>query len=106
MMGTQAAPLPQLPQGAATERNVYSRPDTEVVNTQSVMSMAPLVSSASEQSMSEIGGNSGYGREVAHNRSISEPDFGKTPPQVLVFWYFFSWCCFAKIFQFFLYLYI
>ncbi|CAD6338060.1 unnamed protein product [Miscanthus lutarioriparius] len=80
MMGTQAAPLPQLPQGAANEREVYS-PDTKVVNSQSVMSMAPLVSSASEQSMSEIGGNSGYGREVAHNRSISEPDFGKTPQQ-------------------------
>ncbi|XP_066378781.1 protein transport protein SEC16A homolog isoform X2 [Miscanthus floridulus] len=81
MMGTQAAPLPQLPQGAANERDVYSPPDTKVVNSQSAMSMAPLVSSASEQSMSEIGGNSGYGREVAHNRSISEPDFGKTPQQ-------------------------
>uniref|UniRef100_A0A804PSP2 Protein transport protein sec16 n=1 Tax=Zea mays TaxID=4577 RepID=A0A804PSP2_MAIZE len=81
MMGTQSAPLPQLPQGAANERGVYSSPDTKVVNSQSVMSMAPLVSSASEQSMSEIGGNSVYGREVAHNRSISEPDFGKTPQQ-------------------------
>ncbi|PUZ75439.1 hypothetical protein GQ55_1G169500 [Panicum hallii var. hallii] len=84
MMGTQAPPLPQLPQGAANERDVYSPPNTKVVNSQSVMSMAPLVSSASEQSMSEIGGNSGYGREVGHNRSISEPDFGKTPQQSAV----------------------
>ncbi|KAG2608861.1 hypothetical protein PVAP13_4KG010000 [Panicum virgatum] len=79
MMGTQSAPMPPLPQGAANERNVYSPPDTKVVNNQSVMSMSPLMSSASEQSMSEMGGNSGPGREVAHNRSISEPDFGKTP---------------------------
>ncbi|XP_021304255.1 protein transport protein SEC16A homolog isoform X2 [Sorghum bicolor] len=84
MMGTQAAPLPQLPQGVANERDVYSPPDTKVVNSQSVMSMTPLVSSASEQSMSEIGGNSGYGREVAHNRSISEPDFGKSPQHGVV----------------------
>lgn len=84
-MGTQSAPLPQLPQGTSIERDVYSPPpDTKVVNSQSVMSMAPLVSSASEQSMSEIAGNSGHGREVAHNRSISEPDFGRTPQQVLV----------------------
>jgi hypothetical protein len=101
MMGTQAAPLPQLPQGVANERDVYSPPDTKVVNSQSVMSMTPLVSSASEQSMSEIGGNSGYGREVAHNRSISEPDFGKSPQHVLVSSY-----CFLKIFQFLLYLYM
>ncbi|PAN26226.1 hypothetical protein PAHAL_4G356200 [Panicum hallii] len=79
MMGTQSAPMPPLPQGAANERDVYSPPDTKVVNNQSVMSMSPLMSSASEQSMSEMAGNSGPGREVAHNRSISEPDFGKTP---------------------------
>ncbi|CAN6172109.1 unnamed protein product [Urochloa humidicola] len=79
MMGTQSAPMPALPQGAANARDVYSPPDTKVVNNQSVMSMSPLMSSASEQSMSEMAGNSGPGREVAHNRSISEPDFGRTP---------------------------
>ncbi|TKW19194.1 hypothetical protein SEVIR_4G004500v4 [Setaria viridis] len=79
MMGTQSAPMPPLTQGAANERDVYSPPDTKVVNNQSVMSMSPLMSSASEQSMSEMAGNSGPGREVAHNRSISEPDFGRAP---------------------------
>jgi len=88
MMGTQSAPMPPLPQGAANERNVYSPPDTKVVNNQSVMSMSPLMSSASEQSMSEMAGNSGPGREVAHNRSISEPDFGKTPQKVFPVCYF------------------
>nr|CAB3466692.1 unnamed protein product [Digitaria exilis]CAB3469185.1 unnamed protein product [Digitaria exilis] len=79
MMGTQSAPMPPLPQGTANERDVNSPPDTKVVNSQSVMSMSPLMSSASEQSMSKMAGNSGPGREVAHNRSISEPDFGRTP---------------------------
>ncbi|KAJ1257535.1 hypothetical protein BS78_10G003600 [Paspalum vaginatum] len=81
MMGTQSAPLPQMPHGAANERDVYSPPDTKVVNSQSAMAMSPLVSSVSEQSMSEMAGNSGPVREAAHNRSISEPDFGRTPPQ-------------------------
>ncbi|WVZ82959.1 hypothetical protein U9M48_030159 [Paspalum notatum var. saurae] len=81
MMGTQSAPLPQLPQGAANERDVYSPPNTKVVNSQSAMAMPPLVSSVSEQSMSEMAANSGPVREAAHNRSISEPDFGRTPPQ-------------------------
>ena len=85
MMGTQSAPLPQLPQGAANERDVYPPPDTKILNSQLVMSMSPLVSSASEQSMSEMAGNSGPGREAAHNRSISEPDFGRSPQQVLVY---------------------
>jgi hypothetical protein len=82
MMGTQSAPMPPLTQGTANERDVYSPPDTKVVNSQPVMSMSPLMSSASEQSMSEMAGNSGTGREVAHNRSISEPDFGRAPQKV------------------------
>ncbi|KAL6861679.1 hypothetical protein ACP4OV_017379 [Aristida adscensionis] len=81
MMGTPSAPLVQLPQGAANERQIYSPPppDTKAVNSQPVMTMSPLMSSASEQSMSEMTGNSGPDRNVAQNRSISEPDFGKTP---------------------------
>jgi len=85
MMGTQSAPLPQLPQGAANESQLVMSmsppPDTKILNSQLVMSMSPLVSSASEQSMSEMAGTSGPGREAAHNRSISEPDFGRSPQQ-------------------------
>ena len=79
-MGTQSAPLPQMPQGIANERDISAVPDTKVVNTQSVMSMSPLMSSASELSMCEISGDPD--RKAAHNRSISEPDFGRTPQQV------------------------
>ncbi|KAL6606385.1 hypothetical protein ACP70R_042038 [Stipagrostis hirtigluma subsp. patula] len=81
MMGTQPAPLAQLPQGVANERHIYSPPppDTKVVNSQPGMTMSTLMSSASEQSMSEMTGNSSQDKNVAHNRSISEPDFGRTP---------------------------
>uniref|UniRef100_A0A0E0PSF3 Protein transport protein sec16 n=1 Tax=Oryza rufipogon TaxID=4529 RepID=A0A0E0PSF3_ORYRU len=34
-----------------------------------------------EQSMSEMSGNTGPDRKVTHNRSVSEPDFGRTPNQ-------------------------
>jgi COPII coat assembly protein SEC16 len=80
MMGTQSAPLPQLPQGAANERYISAVPDTKVANTPSVMSMSPLMSSASELSMSEISG--APDRKASHNRSVSEPDFGRTPQKV------------------------
>lgn len=80
MMGTQPAPLPQMPQGAANERHISAVPDTKVANTQPVMSMSPLMSSTSELSMSEMSGVPE--RKAAHNRSISEPDFGRAPPKV------------------------
>ncbi|TVU12967.1 hypothetical protein EJB05_46634 [Eragrostis curvula] len=79
MMGTQSAPLPQPTQGTVKEREISAVPDTKVVNTQSVMSMSPLMSSTSELSMSEI--SDAPDRKVAHNRSISEPDFGRAPQQ-------------------------
>ncbi|KAK3131393.1 hypothetical protein QOZ80_6AG0505800 [Eleusine coracana subsp. coracana] len=79
IMGTQSAPLPQPPQGTANEREILAVPDTKVVNTQSVMSMSPLMSSTSELSMSEMSG--APDRTATHNRSISEPDFGKAPPK-------------------------
>jgi COPII coat assembly protein SEC16 len=42
--------------------------------------MSPLMSSASELSMSEISG--APDRKASHNRSVSEPDFGRTPQKV------------------------
>ncbi|GJN18760.1 hypothetical protein PR202_gb05956 [Eleusine coracana subsp. coracana] len=84
MMGTPSAPLPPLPQGSVTERESYSAPAAaKFGNSQSVMAMSSLMPSASMQSMSEITENSngGTGRKIAHNRSVSEPDFGRTPKQ-------------------------
>ncbi|XP_062224379.1 protein transport protein SEC16A homolog isoform X2 [Phragmites australis] len=83
MMGTPSAPLPPLPQGSVSDRETYSAPAaSKFVNSQSVMAMSSLMPSASMQSMSEIAENSGgTGRKIAHNRSVSEPDFGRTPKQ-------------------------
>ncbi|EEC72304.1 hypothetical protein OsI_05487 [Oryza sativa Indica Group] len=79
MMGTPSAPLPPLPQGAVSDRESYTAPGaTKFANSQSVMTMSSLMPSASVQSMSEM---SDSGRKIAHNRSVSEPDFGRTPKQ-------------------------
>ncbi|KAG8094146.1 hypothetical protein GUJ93_ZPchr0012g21425 [Zizania palustris] len=85
MMGTQpssSSPLPPLPEGSSNNRDFYPGPAaTKVVNSQPAMVMSSLMSSASEQSMSEMAGNSGPGWKVTHNRSVSEPDFGRNPKQ-------------------------
>lgn len=83
-MGTPSAPLPPVPQSSAGDREIYSAPAAaKFVNSQSVMTMSSLVASPSVHSISEMAENSGgAGRKIAHNRSVSEPDFGK---QVYVF---------------------
>ncbi|KAL5199541.1 hypothetical protein ABZP36_020744 [Zizania latifolia] len=66
MMGTPSTPLPPLPQGPVSDRESYSAPVVaKFANSQSVMTMSSLMPSAS----------------IAHNRSVSEPDFGRTPKQ-------------------------
>ncbi|RCV04465.1 hypothetical protein SETIT_1G004100v2 [Setaria italica] len=83
MMGTPSAPLPPLPHGSVNDRESHSVPAAaKFVNSQSVMAMSSLMPSASMQSMTEIADNSGgAGRKIAHNRSVSEPDFGRTSKQ-------------------------
>ncbi|XP_066320940.1 protein transport protein SEC16A homolog isoform X2 [Miscanthus floridulus] len=83
MMGTPSAPLPPLPHGSVSDRESHSMPAAaKFVNSQSVMAMSSLMPSASMQSMTEIAENSGgTGRTIAHNRSVSEPDFGRTSKQ-------------------------
>ncbi|AQK61207.1 Protein transport protein SEC16B-like protein [Zea mays] len=83
MMGTPSAPLPPLPHGSVSDRESHSMPEAaKFINSQSVMAMSSLMPSASMQSMTEIAENSdGTGRKMAHNRSVSEPDFGRTSKQ-------------------------
>ncbi|OEL28378.1 Protein transport protein SEC16B-like protein [Dichanthelium oligosanthes] len=83
MMGTPSAPLPPLPHGSVSDRETHSAPAAaKFVNSQSVMAMSSLMPSASMQSMTEIADNSGgASRLVAHSRSVSEPDFGRTSKQ-------------------------
>ncbi|CAM0148744.1 unnamed protein product [Urochloa decumbens] len=84
MMGTPSAPLPPLPHGSVvSDRESNSaHAAAKFVNSQSVMAMSSLMPSASMQSMTEMADNSGgAGRKIAHNRSVSEPDFGRTSKQ-------------------------
>ena len=83
-MGTPSAPLPPLPHGSVSRESHSMPAAAKFVNSQSVMAMSSLMQSASMQSMTEIAENSGgTGRTIAHNRSVSEPDFGRTSKQVL-----------------------
>lgn len=84
-MGTPSAPLPPLPHGSVSDRESHSMPAAaKFGNSQSAMAMSSLMASASMQSMTEIAENSGgTGRTIAQNRSVSEPEFGRTSKQVL-----------------------
>ncbi|VAI41422.1 unnamed protein product [Triticum turgidum subsp. durum] len=83
MMGTPSATLPPVPQGSVGDKETYSAPAAaKFVNSQSLMTMSSLTASPSVHSITEMAENSGgAGRKIAHNRSVSEPDFGKTPNQ-------------------------
>ncbi|XP_044417716.1 protein transport protein SEC16A homolog [Triticum aestivum] len=83
MMGTPSATLPPVPQGSVGDKETYSAPAAaKFVNSQSLMTMSSLTASPSVHSITEMAENSGgAGRKIAHNRSVSEPDFGKTPKQ-------------------------
>ncbi|KAM0881536.1 hypothetical protein ACQ4PT_032909 [Festuca glaucescens] len=72
MMGTQPAPVPPLSQSSSVDRDTYSAPPANFVNSQSAM---PMSSSASEQFVSGMAEDSGPDRKGTHNRSVSEPDF-------------------------------
>nr|BAJ87237.1 predicted protein [Hordeum vulgare subsp. vulgare] len=83
MMGTPSATLPPVPQGSVGDKEIYSAPAAaKFVNSQSVMTMSSLTASPSVHSITEMAENSGgAGRKIAHNRSVSEPDFGKPQKQ-------------------------
>lgn len=107
-MGTPSATLPPVPQGSVGDKETYSAPAAaKFVNSQSVMTMSSLTASPSVHSITEMAENSGgAGRKIAHNRSVSEPDFGKTPKQVYIFFieeercssFFINGCSARKMF--------
>lgn len=66
---------------SSSQRNEHDcqKVGPRVSNSQSTMAMSSLVPSASTEPISEWQGGSNRSR---HNRSISEPDFGKSPMKV------------------------
>ncbi|KAG1359318.1 Protein transport protein sec16 [Cocos nucifera] len=78
MMGAPPPPLPPVSQSSVNDKEIFSG-FPKVANSQSTMAMSSLIPSASVEAMSEW--TSDGGRKSMHNRSISEPDFGRSPKQ-------------------------
>ncbi|XP_072966572.1 protein transport protein SEC16A homolog [Typha angustifolia] len=78
MIGAPPLSPTQIPQDSVNDKNSYPVAP-KVVNSQSAVAMSTLMPSASVESISEWTVDSG--RKSMHNRSISEPDFGRSPKQ-------------------------
>lgn len=77
MMGAPSS-LPPMSQSSANAKESHPV-SPKVANSQSTMSISTLIPSASLDGMSEWTSDSS--RKSLHSRSISEPDFGRTPKQ-------------------------
>ncbi|KAL7165085.1 hypothetical protein ACSBR2_040878 [Camellia fascicularis] len=80
VVGGLPPPVPSTSQGAAqASEHYYQTMGPRVSTSQSTMAMSSLIPSASIEPISEwtADGN----RMTVHNRSVSEPDFGRTPRQ-------------------------
>lgn len=80
MIGAPPAPLPT-PQTSLNSKDNFSIPP-KVASSQSTMAMSSLMPSASVEAISEWAGDGS--RKSMHNRSVSEPDFGRCPKQVRI----------------------
>ncbi|CAL9112327.1 unnamed protein product [Musa textilis] len=78
MIGAPPAPLPPMPQGSVNDKETHTV-FPRVANSQSTMAMSSLVPSTSGETISEWTGDNS--RKSRHNRSVSEPDFGRSPKQ-------------------------
>ncbi|GFZ01957.1 RGPR-like protein [Actinidia rufa] len=79
VVGGLPPPVPSTSQGGAQANGHYQTMGSRVSTSQSTMAMSSLMPSASMEPISEwtADGN----RKTMHNRSVSEPDFGRTPRQ-------------------------
>ncbi|PRQ18204.1 putative COPII coat assembly protein, Sec16 [Rosa chinensis] len=73
VVGSLPPPAPSTSQGSV-HGNHYQQPmGPRVSSSQSTMAMSSLIPSASMEPISDFGN-----RKLMHNRSVSEPDFGRT----------------------------
>ncbi|KDP39874.1 hypothetical protein JCGZ_03405 [Jatropha curcas] len=81
VVGGLPPPVPSTSQGSVQNNDHYQPPMAPRVSaSQSTMAMSSLMPSASMEPMSEWAADGS--RMSMHNRSVSEPDFGRTPRQV------------------------
>jgi len=84
IIGAPPAPLPPMPQNYASSKDNFTMVP-KVASSQSTMTMSSLMPSQSVEGISEWAGDAS--RKSMHNRSISEPDFGRTPKQVIMLFF-------------------
>lgn len=81
VVGGLPPPAPSTYQGSTQGNDHYQQPmGPRVSASQSTMAMSSLIPSASMEPISEWAADGN--RKPMHNRSVSEPDFGRTPRQV------------------------
>lgn len=79
VVGSLPPPVPLTSHGSA-QQHAYQPGGPNVTNSQSTMAMSTLVPSASMEPVNEWTGESSH--LAVPNRSISEPDFGRSPKKV------------------------
>ena len=85
MIGAPPAPLPPMPQNDASIKDNFTMAP-RVASSQSTMAMPSLMPSESVEGISEWTDDGS--RKSMHNRSVSEPDFGRTPKQVKMLFFY------------------
>ena len=79
VVGGLPPPAPSASQGSVSD-NYHQLVAPRVSGSQSTMAMSSLIPSASTEPISEWA--AGVNKMTMHNRSVSEPDFGRSPKQV------------------------
>ncbi|EOY24331.1 RGPR-related, putative isoform 1 [Theobroma cacao] len=83
VVGGLPPPAPSASNGnSQVNDQFHQQSGPRVSSSQSTMAMSSLMSSASMEPISDWAGRAVDGRMTMHNRSVSEPDFGRTPRQV------------------------
>lgn len=81
VVGGLPPPAPSTSQGSVVGNEHYQQPLAPRVSaSQSTMAMSSLIPSASMEPINEWAADGN--RMTMHNRSVSEPDFGRSPRQV------------------------
>lgn len=88
VVGSPPPPVPSASGSGSTGYEQNHQMGPRVLASQSTMAMSSLIPSASMEPISEWASDGN--RMSMHNRSVSEPDFGRSPRQVLLLFYTYS----------------
>lgn len=78
MMGSPPPALPPIPPGSIQKHEHDNFSPSKVPSSQSTMAISSLMPSSSVETISEWAGDN---KRTMHNRSVSEPDFGRSPKE-------------------------